>query len=156
MQRYYYDRFGNFRGWSNGDEVLDNYYTYVAPPFSLAFPKPENEGLFNPVVGQQTARFVGNGEEVWRRGIVENVEIDSPAQPAGWFTYYQFLQRFTLDEKAGVLEAAKTNSYLAAFLLDLQAAGGCYLTDSQTIAGVQALVAAGLLSEERGSVILTA
>ena len=90
-----------------------------------------------------------------------------PTQPPGPFSVLDFRRRFTLHEKAAIEFAALDNpaapieerqqaALLRAFLADQAAAQFIDLADPSTIAGVQLLVQAGLLSEERGQQVLLA
>jgi len=76
------------------------------------------------------------------------------ARPAR-ITRMQFVQRFTDQEMQGIIAAAKSNPSLEAFLLQWQAADGVLLTDPTTVAGVQALEAAGLIATGRAQQILS-
>ena len=90
-----------------------------------------------------------------------------PTQPPGPLSVLDFRRRFTLHEKAAIEFAALDNpaapieerqqaALLRACLADQAAAQFIDLADPSTIAGVQLLVQAGLLSEERGQQVLLA
>ena len=90
-----------------------------------------------------------------------------PPQPPGPLSVMDFRRRFTLHEKAAIELAALDNpaapieerqqaALLRACLADQAAAQFIDLADPSTIAGVQLLVQAGLLSEERGQQVLLA
>lgn len=65
-----------------------------------------------------------------------------------------FRSRFTDAEKIAIYTAAKTNVQVQIWLDDLMAASDVNLDDSRTIAGVQALEAAGLIGAGRAAEIL--
>ena len=90
-----------------------------------------------------------------------------PTQPPGPLSVLDFRRRFTLHEKAAIEFAALDNpaapieerqqaALLRACLADQAAAQFIDLADPSTIEGVQLLVQAGLLSEERGQQVLLA
>jgi len=70
-------------------------------------------------------------------------------------TLLAFRNRFTMTEKQGIYTAAETVVDIRIFLDDIAAASEIDLTDPQTIAGVQALEAAGLITTVRATEILT-
>lgn len=67
-----------------------------------------------------------------------------------------FLQRFTLEERAAIRSTAKTNPQVEDYLQMLAAVGNAELdlTHPLTTAGVQALEAAGLIAAGRAAQIL--
>lgn len=69
-------------------------------------------------------------------------------------TKLQFLNRFTNEELAAVYTAAKTNVLIEVFLDKLKLAQEISLDDPQTVGGLQALAAVGLLSEARVQEVL--
>ena len=80
----------------------------------------------------------------------------APAPPAQTqLTPLEFMARFTQAESAAIAGAALGNAAL--FLWFLQAMGASYvdLTDARTKTGLDALVAAGLLTADREAAILT-
>lgn len=66
-----------------------------------------------------------------------------------------FRDRFTNAEKAAIHGAALSSGAMAAWLADLAAAPFVRLDNAKTIAGINALVSANLLTQQRATVILT-
>jgi hypothetical protein len=71
------------------------------------------------------------------------------------YTAYQFLLRFTPQERASFREAAKTDLIVADFQQLAQAAQEIRVDDPITVAGMNYLVSLGLLTEQRKIEILT-
>lgn len=78
----------------------------------------------------------------------------SDAQRVTSITKLTFMNRFTMEELAGIYTAAKSEVMVEVFLDKLKLAEHIELTDSNTIAGVQALAAGGLLTEVRAVEVL--
>jgi hypothetical protein len=74
--------------------------------------------------------------------------------PAVELTQLQVMDLFTLTEMAGIYTAADSNVLVEIWLDKLKAATFISLSDPQTIAGVEALVSAGLLTSDRATQIL--
>ena len=70
-----------------------------------------------------------------------------------WSTY-DFLQRFTVEELDAVLLASQANPVIRRFLALAEAAHEVIADDPQTVAGINYLVAQGILTSERKSEIL--
>jgi len=66
-----------------------------------------------------------------------------------------FLARFTSTELLAIASAAQTQPAINSWLITAQAYDQINLLDPTTIAGVEALAAAGLITSERATVILT-
>ena len=77
-----------------------------------------------------------------------------PAEPTRVITKLAFMNRFTMDELAGIYTAAKTEVMVEVFLDKLKLAEEVNLADAQTIGGLQALAASGLLTEARVQEVL--
>jgi hypothetical protein len=73
--------------------------------------------------------------------------------PQSW-TSYQFLLRFTSDERAAFRAAALTDPMVADFQQLAQAAQEVINNDPMTIAGMNYLVSVNLLTEQRKNEIL--
>lgn len=71
------------------------------------------------------------------------------------YTAYQFLLRFTSDERAAFRTAAETDQNVADFQQLAGAAQEIYTDDPMTIAGMDYLVSVGLLTQKRKSEILS-
>lgn len=80
-------------------------------------------------------------------------EIPVPTGPK-FYTAYQFLLRFTPEERAAFRAAANTDSIVADFQQLAGAAQEVWTDDPMTIAGMGYLVAVGLLTESRKNEIL--
>ena len=100
----------------------------------------------------------------WRLAA-QQPEAVEPPPPDTRLTRLQFRNRFTLTEKASIEFAALDDptaptaqrqqaAMLRAVLADQAAAEFIDLADATTIEGVQLLVQAGLLTEERGAEVL--
>ena len=99
----------------------------------------------------------------WRLSAQQPAEPSVPAETR--LTVLQFRQRFTLQEKAAiefaaidnpaaVLEQRQQAAMLRAVLADQAAAEFIDLADASTVEGVQLLVQADLLTEQRGAEVL--
>lgn len=93
-------------------------------------------------IGQQSVT------ETW---LVRNKTADELR--AHW-TAYQFLLRFTAEERAAFRAAALTDPMVADFQQLAQAAQEVINTDPMTVAGMNYLVSVGLLTEQRKTEIL--
>jgi hypothetical protein len=69
-------------------------------------------------------------------------------------TPFDFLSRFTQAERAAIRTAAAGNALIADYVAMVDAAPAVVLTDTLTIAGVNALESAGLIAQGRGAEIL--
>lgn len=77
-----------------------------------------------------------------------------PSNPVYSWTAYQFLLRFTPEERAAFRNAAITDVNVADFQQLAQAAQEVISNDPMTLAGMNYLVSIGLLSEPRKNEIL--
>ncbi len=77
-----------------------------------------------------------------------------PAEPPRVITKLAFMNRFTMEELAAIYTAAKTEVMVEVFLDKLKIAEEVNLDDPQTIVGLQALAASGLLTEARVQEVL--
>ena len=80
--------------------------------------------------------------------------IAATLTPATPLTKLAFMNRFTMEELAAIYTAAKTEVMVEVFLDKLKLAEHIDVTDPQTIAGLQALAASGLLTEARVQEVL--
>jgi len=78
----------------------------------------------------------------------------TPYKPPQLWTAYQFLLRFTAEERAAFRAAALTDPIVADFQQLAQAAQEVINTDPMTIAGMDYLVSVGLITEQRKNEIL--
>lgn len=69
--------------------------------------------------------------------------------PTSILSKLAFMNRFTLEELGGIYSAARSSVMVEVFLDKLRLAEHVDVADPQTIAGLQALADAGLLSKER-------
>ena len=79
----------------------------------------------------------------------------APAAPPVQISPLQFMARFTAAETAGIAAAALSSSALFLWFMQASAASYIDLTDPRTKAGLDALVAAGLLTADRQTAVLT-
>lgn len=77
-----------------------------------------------------------------------------PPNPTRRFTAYQFLLRFTPQERMAYRAAAFLDPQIADFMALAQAAQEILTTDPMTIAGMNYLVTVGILTESRKNQIL--
>lgn len=78
-----------------------------------------------------------------------------PSAPVVW-SALEFMERFTKQERNNIRAAAKQNADLEDWLDLLRAAGEVNPEDQRTIDGLAALVAAGLLTQQRADAIVGA
>lgn len=92
-----------------------------------------------------------DGAGVWTitAPVVPPLPIPTTMDAAG------FISRFTTPEKLAIIAAAQAQPTILLWLTTLLAAPIVDLTHAETIAGVGALVTAGLLTPDRQTVILT-
>jgi hypothetical protein len=89
----------------------------------------------------------------WTYAPGETPRFKPPVVPRVW-TAYQFLLRFTEAELLGIRTAATTDPLTWRFLTLATAAQEIVSNDPQTVAGMDYLVSAGLLTEQRKGEIL--
>lgn len=77
----------------------------------------------------------------------------SPVRPKV-YTPYQFLSKFTQDERIAIRKAAQVDDRLSDFMYLLEHASEIQTTDPNLISGLSALVSAGLLTAQRKDEIL--
>lgn len=77
------------------------------------------------------------------------------AKPTNEVSSYEFMRRFTRDERIAIRTAAKTDPILEDWLLMSGAATGIPLNDADTQAGMDYLVSKGLITRARGHQIIT-
>lgn len=87
------------------------------------------------------------------RAVVFDVTDADRATP-NRITRLQFLSRFTDAEMQAVIAASDQSPALRAALMKWQTADGIVLTDAATVAGVEALEIAGLLTAGRAAEVL--
>ena len=106
--------------------------------------------------GKAVERFPGKTDEE----VLALIAAEQPAQvqegpaPAKIITKLAFMNRFTMEELAAIYTAAKSEVLVEVFLDKLKMAEYVDVADPQTIAGLQALAASGLLTEARVQEIL--
>lgn len=89
----------------------------------------------------------------WIYAATETPRFKEPVIVQSW-TAYQFLLRFTAEERAAFRAAALTDPMVADFQQLAQAAQEVINTDPMTIAGMNYLVSVGLITEQRKNEIL--
>jgi hypothetical protein len=103
---------------------------------------------------------VGNGyadADNFNAGFPEGFEWADPPPappPPKIHTHRSFLKRFTGAEFKAIRNAAKTDGDVDMFMYLFERAQDVNLDDPDTIAGVQMLVAKGILTAPRAAVIL--
>jgi hypothetical protein len=85
---------------------------------------------------------------------MEAVGAASPPISLTRHSWLEFRGRFTEAEQAAIMTAALSNAALFSWLLDGAGAQFIDTADPRTIAGVQSLVSANLLTSERAAEIL--
>ena len=106
--------------------------------------------------GKAVERFAGKTDEE----VLALIAAEQAAQtsqgpaPEKIITKLAFMNRFTMEELAAIYTAAKTEVLVEVFLDKLKIAEEVNLADTQTIGGLQALAASGLLTETRVQEIL--
>jgi hypothetical protein len=87
--------------------------------------------------------------------LTRDTALTTPlAEPTRVITKLAFMNRFTMEELAAIYTAAKTEVMVEVFLDKLKIAEEVNLADAQTIGGLQALAAIGLLTEARVQEVL--
>lgn len=105
----------------------------------------------NPRPNEWAVKEVEGPHRVWN---TETLQFDDfPTKPKP-LTPLEFLRRFTLLEVAGIIEASKTNSIIAAVEKYFNAADEVFLDDPLTVQGVTTYKDLGLLTPERAAQIL--
>lgn len=111
------------------------------------------------VDGKIVDKFEGKTDEQ----VLAQIQADAEAAQAAVatapvskapITKLEFMNRFTMDELAGIYTAAKTEVMIEVFLDKLKLSTEIDLSDANTIAGVNSLAAAGLLTADRAKEIL--
>ena len=78
-----------------------------------------------------------------------------PAKPQpGGIASLAFIDRFSPAEEGAIFAAAAQNPAIMAYLIKTSAAGMIYLDSPEIVDGVNALVRAGLITQDRATVIL--
>lgn len=103
------------------------------------------EGLGSPYV--PCPPYVGMG---W---TFDGTTFSPPIQSRTW-TSYEFLQRFTTQERRLIWNRAKNDDDVAEFLMFSQAANEVLSDDPATIAGMNTLVSKNILTASRKDQIL--
>ena len=143
--------------------VCDGAVRTVAP---LAFPDLPLAAQVAPAIAAQMVRLTTEQAAIVRPGwfYEEGTFIAPPEEPEPpaprSCTPREFRQRFTIQERGALTLAASQlmeqgDPSLQVFLDDLSASQVVEMTHPDTVAGMAALVAGGLLSQERADEILT-
>ena len=100
-------------------------------------------------------RFPGQSDEAVLAAIAEQAaQVPVASPPAKVITKLAFMNRFTMEELATIYTAARTEVLVEVFLDKLKLAEEINLADAQTIGGLQALAASGLLTDARVQAVL--
>lgn len=111
----------------------------------------DNGNVINTIIASE--EFVEQNYPGHYRQIVRPVPTSLPGPRV--ITKFAFLKRFTGDERKAINAAAKVDPDVEDFKMLLDAAQEVDLKHEDTIAGVNALEAGGLLAAGRAAVILT-
>lgn len=84
----------------------------------------------------------------------DELRAPPPAPPQTQFTSLEFLDKFTEEEQLAVVSATLANPVVKLWYDKMLAASFVDIEDPRTTSGLDALVAAGLLTSERRTVIL--
>lgn len=90
-----------------------------------------------------------------QRAAAEAAAADAAAAQSKVMSKLKFTERFTLDELAAIYTAAKTEVLVEVFLDKLKLSEVVDVSHPDMIAGIQAFVQMGLLTEERAGEILS-
>jgi hypothetical protein len=90
----------------------------------------------------------------WAYDESSDLRFSAPPSPAQSWTAYQFLLRFTAEERAAFRAAAITDPNVADFQQLAQAAQEVVSDDPMTVSGMAYLVSVGLLTSARRDEIL--
>ena len=114
----------------------------------------DEQGIVSSVVQSQerpqNSVKVPQGVEVRIGWKWNGWEFDAPK-----WTAYEFLNRFTLEERTAYRNAAKTDEIVADILNLAQAAQEVISNDPTTVWGMDYLVSQGLLTQARRDIILS-
>jgi len=106
--------------------------------------------------GKAVDRYPGKTDEEVLAEIAAQQQQEVQSQPpvAHPISKLAFMERFTDEELAAIYTAAKQSVQIEVWVDKLKLAEYVDVTDPQTIAGLQALAASGLLTEARVQEIL--
>lgn len=106
--------------------------------------------------GKTVDRFPGKTDEEVLAVIAaeQAAQVPTAVLPHKVITKLAFMNRFTMEELAAIYIAAKTEVMVEVFLDKLKIAEEVNLADAQTIGGLHALAASGLLTEARVQEVL--
>lgn len=107
--------------------------------------------------GVPTYYYTFANQSAWENFFAQHEEelmIQPIAMPAQRITRLAFMQRFTQPERLAIRQAAKTEPEIEDYLAMVDAATFIDLTRADTIASVNALASAGLLTTERAAEIV--
>lgn len=108
------------------------------------------------VDGEVVDQFAGQSDEAVLAEVKarQAAQVPPDGQPHQPLTKLAFMNRFTMEELAGIYTAAKSEVMVEVFLDKLKLAEDVDISDANTRAGIQMLVASGLLGAERAAEIL--
>lgn len=109
----------------------------------------------NTVESPQGSAYVINADPPFPSWGLPDTPVPEPI-PSKILTRLEFRNRFTMPEKIAIYTAAISNVEIRIWLDDLAAASSVDLFEIQTQQSVEALVQAGLLTEQRKNEILNA
>jgi hypothetical protein len=133
-----------------------NYQRKTLPETDVGEPGPLPEelvGLADDSLADLSAALAPCPEQFVGQGFFP-VAGPTPPAPAPILSPYDFLLLFTAAERVAILTAAQTNMQMADWLNMLNHVSFVHLDDPNTISGVEALEAAGLIGAGRAAQIL--
>lgn len=131
----------NAMGWFTGTENM-----LVAR--STDIPIPDGDWSGEPIIEQYWPYWVETGWVLDKYKLPENVDSGEFGE---WFSWSDFQRLFPISTRAAIFTSA--DGVIIAFVKLIESTGGCYIAHPETIAGIDYLVTATILSEEQGTAI---
>lgn len=116
------------------------------------FAPPSEAILVSPEIGETLRKCPNFGAYKWRSGTLFSVPLP-PVQPIA-STSLQFMDRFTEAEQLAIVTATMSVPQVKLWYDRMLCAEEIVYKDARTLAGLQALVAAGLITQARMDEIL--
>jgi hypothetical protein len=129
-----------------GDVIEGATVGWSGEGYSLVSVVPFAAPAGRQIVGAPSYSFDGEGN------VIETYATQ--AAPAPSISALAFRQLFTSAERLAITTAAQSSAPLREFMDDESAAGEVSLSDPEVSAGIAALVAAGVLTQDRATAIL--
>ena len=129
----------------NGQNITALYRDDVLPP-------PDGAILVSEDVGERLRKCSNFGAYKWQGGLLVSVAL--PVNPPLASTSLQFMDRFTEAEQLAIVTATMSVAAVKLWYDRMIAASEIVYKDPRTLGGLQALVAAGLITASRMDKIL--